>query len=102
MFSIIIFLTCFHNLQGYSNTPSIFQNKPLNKNKAVNNYSALGGNIFIGYGNLNGLYGEHFSNPVFLGINLDIIKRRFVFQIDDYIGFNKSNFLLHLNVIIIV
>jgi len=53
-------------------------------------YKALGGNIFTGYGLLNGNISEYFTDPFFIGINVDIIRQKFIIQIDDYIGFGKT------------
>ncbi|MEP2026245.1 MAG: hypothetical protein ABJH98_11700 [Reichenbachiella sp.] len=53
-------------------------------------YKALGGNIFLGYGHLKGNISNYISNPIFLGINVDILRGKMVFQIDDYIGFGKT------------
>jgi len=54
------------------------------------NYKALGGNIFTGYGLLKGNISEYISNPIFLGINVDILTQKLVMQIDCYIGFGKT------------
>ena len=53
-------------------------------------YKALGGNFFTGYGLLNGNISEYFTDPFFIGMNIDIIRQKFVIQIDDYIGFGKT------------
>ncbi len=58
---------------------------------------ALGGNIFIGTGILNGNISEYFSNQYFIGINVDIHRNRFVFQVDDYIGFGMTKKDLEFN-----
>jgi hypothetical protein len=52
-------------------------------------YKAIGGNIFLGYGMLNGNISNYFTNPTFIGINVDFHRQRLVIQIDDYIGFGK-------------
>ena len=52
-------------------------------------YKAIGGNIFLGYGMLNGNISNYITNPIFIGINVDIHRQRLVIQIDDYIGFGK-------------
>lgn len=53
-------------------------------------HKALGGNIFLGHEIYKGNISEYFSNPYFIGANLDIYRRNFVIQIDDYIGFAKT------------
>lgn len=57
--------------------------------KLPEKYKAVGGNIFIGKGILHGNNSEYITNPVFIGINVDILRQRMVIQIDDYIGFGK-------------
>jgi len=52
-------------------------------------YKAIGGNIFLGYGMLKGNISDYITNPIFIGINVDFHRQRFVIQIDDYIGFGK-------------
>ncbi len=52
--------------------------------------NAMGGNIFLGHGIYTGNISEYFSNPYFIGINLDIHRKNLVIQIDDYIGFGKT------------
>ncbi len=56
----------------------------------VPSHKALGGNIFLGHGIYKGNISEYFSNPYFIGINVDIHRKSFVIQIDDYIGFGKT------------
>lgn len=51
---------------------------------------ALGGNIFLGHGIYKSNISKYFSNPYFIGINIDIHKKNFVIQVDDYIGFGKT------------
>lgn len=51
---------------------------------------ALGGNIFLGHGIYNSNISKYFSNPYFIGINIDIHRKNFVIQVDDYIGFGKT------------
>lgn len=53
--------------------------------------------FFVGTGVLNGSISEHFSNQYFIGINVDIHRRRFVFQVDDYIGFGVTKKDLEFN-----
>lgn len=60
-------------------------------------HKALGGNIFIGTSLLNNNYADYFSNPFFIGINVDIHRKRFVFQVDDYIGFGATKRTLEFN-----
>lgn len=50
---------------------------------------ALGGNIFLGYGKLNGNISNFISDPYFVGINIDIYRKRILIQFDDCIGFGK-------------
>jgi hypothetical protein len=66
-----------------------FENIERHSNK-YEKYKALGGNIFVGYGLLNGNISKYFTDPFFFGINVDIIRQKFVIQIDDYIGFGKT------------
>lgn len=56
----------------------------------VEKYKALGGNIFVGYGLSTGNISEYFTNPFLVGINVDILRQRMVFQIDGYLGFGKT------------
>ena|GEM_PF-2527999 len=61
-----------------------------NQKYEVEKYKAAGGNIFIGYGLLNGNISEYFTNPFFIGINVDFIRQKMVIQIDDFIGFGRT------------
>lgn len=63
----------------------------------IPSHKALGGNIFIGTSFLNSNYAEYFSNPFFIGINVDIHRNRIVFQVDDYIGFGATRRTLEFN-----
>lgn len=65
------------------------QKELLNQEYTTDNYRALGGNIFLGYGKLNGNIANYITDPIFVGINVDIHRQRLVIQIDDYIGFGK-------------
>jgi hypothetical protein len=60
-------------------------------------YKAIGGSFFVGYGNLNGNISQFISNPLFIGMNIDILRQKFVFQIDDYIGFGNTKMTLNLS-----
>lgn len=57
-------------------------------------HKAIGGNIFLGQGFLQGNFSDNFTSPFFVGISIDIHRRGLVFQIDDYIGFGKTRQLL--------
>ena len=46
--------------------------------------------FFIGQGVLNQAISNYFTHPIFIGINIDIIRNRTIIQIDDYIGFSKT------------
>ncbi len=50
---------------------------------------AIGGNLFLGYGVFNGNISNSFTNPFYVGIQVDFYYKRFIFQLDDYIGFCK-------------
>ncbi|HEX8378767.1 MAG TPA: hypothetical protein VF602_13200 [Pedobacter sp.] len=50
---------------------------------------AIGGNLFLGTGILKGSISRYFRNPYYIGLNIDIHRKKFVFQIDDYIGFSS-------------
>lgn len=52
--------------------------------------TAVGGNLFLGYGKMTGNLSEYFSNQYFAGINVDVSQSNFIFQFDDYIGFGKT------------
>lgn len=52
---------------------------------------AIGGNIFLGKGFLSGNLSKYFSNPFFVGINIEIHRKNLIIQIDDYIGFGKTS-----------
>lgn len=66
-----------------------FSNVELHHSYSSNKYRAIGGNIFLGYGKLNGNISNFITNPIFIGLNLDFHINRIVIQIDDYIGFGK-------------
>lgn len=51
---------------------------------------AIGGNVFLGQGFLQGNIADYFSNPIFIGLNVDIHRGNTIIQIDDYIGFGKT------------
>ena len=55
----------------------------------IASHKAIGGNIFLGQGFRNGNISDYFSNPFFIGINIDIHRKNLIIQIDDYIGFAK-------------
>lgn len=61
----------------------------LDQEYSTDKYRALGGNIFLGYGKLNGNISNYISDPIFIGLNIDFHRQRWVIQIDDYIGFGK-------------
>jgi len=65
------------------------QKEDLQQDYSTDNYRAIGGNIFLGYGKLNGNISSYITDPIFIGINVDIHRQRLVIQIDDYIGFGK-------------
>ncbi|MBR9923124.1 MAG: hypothetical protein GYB31_20030 [Bacteroidetes bacterium] len=52
--------------------------------------NSIGGNFFIGNGIYAGNISDYFSNPFYVGINLEYYKNRIVIQFDDYIGFGKT------------
>ncbi len=52
--------------------------------------NSFGGNFFIGNGIYNGNISGYFSNPFYVGINLDYYKNGIVFQFEDQIGFGKT------------
>lgn len=52
--------------------------------------NALGGNIFVGYGMYSGNLETWFTDPWYLGINIDIHRRSLVIQVDDYLGFGLT------------
>ena len=52
--------------------------------KSTDRYKAIGGNIFLGYGMLDGNISDYITNPVFIGINIEFHRQRLVIQIDDY------------------
>ena len=56
----------------------------------VEKYKAEAVNIFYGYGLLNGNILKYFTDPFFIGINVDLIRQKMVIQFDDYIGFGKT------------
>ena len=60
------------------------------QNNAYGGYRSIGGNIFAGTGWLDSNISGFFTNPVFIGINIEFLRNRFVIQIDDYIGFSKT------------
>lgn len=62
-----------------------FKNKPIKYTD-----SSFGGNFFIGNGIYNGNISDFFSNPIYIGINLEYYKKGIVIQFDDYIGFGKT------------
>lgn len=101
-FLIILFVVAFTNDSTAQKTTLESINA---KNKSYGNLNqewipskkALGGNVFIGTGILDGNISEFFSNNYFIGINVDIHRNRFVFQIDDYIGFGTTKKDLEFN-----
>lgn len=55
---------------------------------------AFGGNFFIGHGVYNGNISSYFSNPFYVGLNLDYYRNRIVIQFDDFIGFGKTKSII--------
>lgn len=55
---------------------------------------AFGGNFFAGYGLYSGNISSYFSNPFYVGLNLDYYKKGFVIQFDDFIGFGKTKSII--------
>jgi len=53
-------------------------------------FKALGGSIFVGHGLLTENISEHFTDPFFFGLNVDILRRKMVMQIDCSMGFGKT------------
>jgi len=51
---------------------------------------ALGGNIFLGKIKYSGNLSRFFKDPFIIGINLDFHRNKWVWQIDDYLGFGKT------------
>jgi hypothetical protein len=87
-------VTLIEKTDEYHEPDSIFikgRNYDVFDSTLIPSHKALGGNIFIGHGIYNGNISEYFSNPYFIGINVDIHRKNFVIQIDDYIGFGKTN-----------
>jgi len=92
--TIIHYLTISLSLFSYSGITAQeigdeFENLK-NQKYEVEKYKAAGGNIFVGYGLLNGNISEYFTNPFFIGINVDFIRQKMVIQIDDFIGFGRT------------
>jgi len=52
--------------------------------------NAIGGNFFFGTGIYTGNISDYFSNPFYVGLNLEYYRNGFVIQFDDYIGFGKT------------
>lgn len=50
---------------------------------------ALGGNFFIGTSAFQGNISNYFTNPYYLGYQINFHFNRIIFQLDDYIGFCK-------------
>jgi len=48
---------------------------------------ATGLSMFIGHGFLKGDMSYYFSNPLLIGLNVDIYRRNLILQFDDFIGF---------------
>ena len=86
---LIVGLLFFH-YYNHIIAAGIDSNLENSKRQEDERYKAVGGNIFTGYGLLKGNISEYFTNPFFIGINVDILRQRMVFQIDSYIGFGKT------------
>jgi hypothetical protein len=49
----------------------------------------VGGNIFLGAAYLNGPLSKSFSHPFLLGLNVEILRKSWLFQVNDHIGFSR-------------
>lgn len=89
---IIIFTICLlefticitSNAQGFPDKYYIENGDTL-----IPSNNGIGGNVFLGYGIQNGNISNYFSNPFFIGFNIDVIKSKILIQFDNYIGFGK-------------
>lgn len=82
---ILVTILTFGLIIKLNSQTTDFDNKPI-----VFTDNSLGGNFFIGNGIYTGNISEYFSNPFYVGLNLDYYKNRIVIQFDDYIGFGKT------------
>ncbi len=55
---------------------------------------SMGGNFFVGNGIYSGNISTYFSNPIYVGLNIDYYRNRFVIQFDNYLGFGKTQNIL--------
>jgi len=60
------------------------------KSKKLPLIDAIDANIFLWYGKFNGNLSNYFTDPVFLGLNIDIYKNRVLYQIDDMVALGTT------------
>jgi hypothetical protein len=76
------------------NSSGQLDNMSIKQTEKYSNHS-IGGNFFLGQGIYSGKISNFFSDPFYVGINLDYYTKRLMVQFDDYIGFGKTKQTIH-------
>ena len=76
---ILVTILTFGLIIKLNSQTTDFDNKPI-----VFTDNSLGINFFIGNGIYTSNISEYFSNPFYVGLNLDYYKNRIVIQFDDF------------------